>query len=86
MSLKAEIRKSGALPVPMCIRNAPTKFMKDIGYGKGYKYAHDYPDAEVDLQHLPDELVGKRFYFPTDRGFEKTIKERVDKRNQEVVS
>lgn len=85
LSLKAEIRKSGALPVPMCIRNAPTKFMKDIGYGKGYKYAHDYPDAEVEQQHLPDKLVGKRFYFPTDRGFERTIKERVDKRNQEIV-
>lgn len=80
LSLKAEIRKSGALPVPMCIRNAPTKFMKEIGYGKGYKYAHDYPDAEVEQQHLPDQLVGKRFYFPTDRGFEKTIKERVDKK------
>lgn len=80
LSLKAEISRSGALPVPMCIRNAPTKFMKDVGYGKGYKYAHDYPDAEVEQQHLPDKLVGKRFYFPTDRGFEKTIKERVDKK------
>ncbi len=81
LSLKAEIRKSGALPVPMCIRNAPTRFMKDIGYGKGYKYAHDYPHAEVEQQHLPDKLVGKRFYFPTERGFEKTIKERVDKKS-----
>lgn len=78
ISLKDEIRHSGALPVPMCIRNAPTKFMKEVGYGKGYKYAHDFPDAQVDQQHLPDKLVGKRFYFPTDRGFEATIKDRLD--------
>ncbi len=80
LSLKDEIRKSGPLPVPMCIRNAPTEFMRQIGYGKGYKYAHDYPEAEVEQQHLPDQLVGKKFYFPTDRGFERTIKERLDKK------
>jgi putative ATPase len=52
--------------------------MKSIGYGKGYKYAHDYEDAHVDQQHLPDELVGTRFYEPTDRGYERTIKERIN--------
>ncbi len=86
LALKDEIRKSGALPVPLCIRNAPTGLMKEMGYGKGYKYAHDYPDAEVDQQHLPDKLVGKRFYFPTDRGFEGTIKERLDKKRKEDES
>ncbi len=80
LSLKDEIRKSGALPVPMCIRNAPTRFMKEVGYGKGYKYAHDYPDAQVEQQHLPDKLVGKRFYFPNDRGFERSFKEQLDKK------
>jgi putative ATPase len=86
ISLKDEIRHSGALPVPMCIRNAPTKFMKEIGYGKGYKYAHDFPDAQVDQQHLPDKLVGKRFYFPTDRGFEATIKDRLDRKIKDEKS
>ncbi len=84
LSLKDEIRKTGALPVPMCIRNAPTKFMKDLGYGRGYKYAHDYPDAEVEQQHLPDKLVGKKYYFPTDRGFEGTIKERLQKKRKDT--
>jgi putative ATPase len=78
IKVKQEISKSGHLPVPLHLRNAPTKFMKSIGYGKGYKYAHDYEDAHVDQQHLPDELVGTRFYEPTDRGYERTIKERIN--------
>ncbi len=57
--------------------------MKGLGYGKGYQYAHDYPDAMVDQQHLPDELRGKRFYSPTDRGYEKTIKETMEKWEEE---
>jgi len=52
--------------------------MKKLGYGKGYRYAHDYADAKVDQQHLPEKIKGRRFYFPTDRGFEKTIKERME--------
>ena len=52
--------------------------MKKLGYGKGYKYAHDFPDAKVEQEHLPKEIRGKRFYHPTDRGFEKTIKERME--------
>ncbi len=79
IAIKEEIARSGHLPVPFHLRNAPTSFMKGLGYGKGYKYAHDYPDAKVDQQHLPDELVGKRFYNPTDRGYEKTIKETLEK-------
>ncbi len=79
LAVKAEIARSGHLPVPMHLRNAPTRFMKGLGYGKGYQYAHDYPDAVVDQQHLPDELRGKRFYSPTDRGYEKTIKETMEK-------
>ena len=56
--------------------------MKDLGYGKNYKYAHNYENAIVPQEYLPDELKGQYFYFPTDRGFEKTIKDRLDKWRQ----
>jgi putative ATPase len=58
---KADIKQTGNLPVPMHLRNASTKLMKDLGYGKGYKYVHNDPSAK-DQQHLPDELVGKEYY------------------------
>ena len=77
IAVKEEIARSGHLPVPLHLRNAPTHFMKKIGYGKGYRYAHDFPDAKVDQQHLPSELEGKRFYHPSDRGFEHTVRERM---------
>lgn len=82
LDVKAEIGKTGSLPPPLHIRNAPTKFMKQIGYGKGYKYAHDYPGAVVEQEHMPDELRGRRFYIPTDRGFEKNLKERLDAKSK----
>ncbi|MFC1836650.1 hypothetical protein ACFL2Q_18315 [Thermodesulfobacteriota bacterium] len=72
-----EIERSGHPPVPLHLRNAPTGLMKNLGYGKGYKYAHDYADAEVDQEHLPPELKRKRFFNPTGRGFEATIIERM---------
>ena len=74
------INKTGYLPVPLHIRNAPTKLMKDIGYGKGYKYAHDYTGAEINQQHLPDEIKQEIFYHPTDRGIEARLKEKLDKK------
>jgi len=73
----AEVRKSGALPVPLHIRNAPTKLMKELGYHKGYQYAHDFTEGVADQQHLPDKLQGKIFYHPTERGYEKMISERM---------
>jgi putative ATPase len=73
------IKESGALPVPFHIRNAPTRLMKEMGYGKGYKYAHNYKDAYTPQDHLPEELNGRVFYSPTDRGYEKTIKQRLEK-------
>ncbi len=73
----AEVRKSGALPVPMHIRNAPTRLMKELGYHQGYRYAHDYEEGYVAQQHLPDKLAGRRFYEPAGHGYEKTIKERM---------
>ncbi len=75
--VRAAIEATGSLDVPKHIRNAPTKLMKDLGYGKGYQYAHDHPDAVVDQQHLPDRLKNEVFYEPTDRGYEKTIRERL---------
>jgi len=79
---RAAIKKTGSLPVPFHIRNAPTKLMKNIGYGKNYKYAHNYENAIVPQEYLPDELKGQFFYFPTNRGFEKIIKDRLDKWRQ----
>jgi putative ATPase len=67
-----------AYPVPLEIRNAPTKLMKDLGYGKGYKYPHDFPDAVVDQEYLPDELKGTKFYFPGTVGFEKQLQKHLD--------
>ncbi|MCD6225374.1 MAG: replication-associated recombination protein A [Deltaproteobacteria bacterium] len=75
--VKDVIDKTGALPVPLHIRNAPTKLMKDIGYGKNYKYAHDYRGAFVAQEYLPEKLRDKIFYTPTERGYEKTIKARL---------
>jgi putative ATPase len=67
-----------AYQVPMNIRNAVTEYMKAWGYGEGYKYAHDHEDAFAYMECLPDELVGSRFYFPTDRGLEAKLKEKLE--------
>ena len=70
-------------PVPMHLRNAPTTFMKKEGFGKGYKYAHDFEEGVVGQQNLPDNLKGRRYYEPTDRGFEKEMTRRMQ-RIQEI--
>jgi putative ATPase len=67
-----------AQPVPLHLRNAPTKLMKDLEYGKGYKYAHSEEDAVADMPCLPSALEGRKYYEPTARGFEKEIKRRLD--------
>jgi len=74
ISARSDIRKFGNLDVPKHLRNAPTRLMKQWGYGKGYKYAHDFEDARVEQEHLPSKLKGRKYYFPTDRGLEKRIK------------
>jgi putative ATPase len=74
----AEAKKSGPLPVPMHLRNAPTKLMKDMGYHQGYCYPHDFPRGIVKQEYLPEELIGKTFYRPTNIGYEKTIAERLE--------
>ena len=75
--VKESIRSSGSLPVPLHIRNAPTTLMKNLGYGRGYKYAHDFPDAHVPQEYLPDRLRGQIYYNPTNRGYEKIIGDRL---------
>jgi putative ATPase len=74
----AEVRQGVAHPVPMQIRNAPTRPMKDWGYGEGYQHAHDQPDALTAMECLPDALRGSEFYRPTGRGWEKRITERLE--------
>jgi putative ATPase len=76
--VKEVIKTKGYLPVPLHIRNAPTKLMKELDYGKDYKYAHDYTDAYVPQEYLPEEIKGQTFYNPRGAGFEKTIKERIN--------
>jgi putative ATPase len=65
-------------PVPLHIRNAPTGLMKELGYGGGYKYAHDYDDAYVPQEYLPPTLRGAKWYEPADAGYEKTVRERME--------
>jgi len=76
-SVQDDIQKTQALPVPLHIRNAPTRLMKDLGYGKNYKYPHDHPDHFVDEVYLPENLKNRKYYHPTDFGFEKEIKKRL---------
>jgi putative ATPase len=71
-----DVKEKGALEVPLHIRNAPTSLMKDLGYGKGYKYPHDHGDY-AGQSCLPEELQGKEYYKPTDFGFDKEIKKRL---------
>jgi putative ATPase len=71
-------RRTPAAPVPLHIRNAPTALMKDLGYHEGYRYAHDYEDAFVPQQHLPDELRDEKFYEPGSLGFEKDVRKRME--------
>ena len=74
----ADAHTQAADPVPLRLRNAPTKLMKQLDYGKGYHYAHDEPDAVASMDCLPESLAGRRYYRPTERGFEKQIKRRLD--------
>lgn len=74
----AAVKEHGPLPVPLHIRNAPTKLMKNLGYGQGYKYPHNYDGHYVVERYLPDKLRGSRFYEPSGEGGEAEIKRRLD--------
>jgi len=71
--VQEEIKRGSSEPVPLHLRNAVTPLMKDLGYGEGYKYAHDHPEHFVEQQNLPDSLQGKQYYTPSDQGYEKQV-------------
>jgi len=73
----SQVKASGHLPVPLQLRNAPTKLMKNLNYGKGYKYSHDYPNSFAEQQFLPDELDGTVFYTPKPNAREEEYKKRL---------
>ena len=77
--VKQDIQHGRNEPVPLHLRNPVTNLMRETGYGKGYKYAHDYPDHFVKQQNLPPSLQGKRYYVPSDQGYEKEIAVRLKK-------
>ena len=78
----ADAQHDVADPVPLHLRNAPTKLMKELEYGKGYEYAHGDADAVTGMSCLPKSLEGRKYYEPTERGFEKEIKRRLDGWNE----
>jgi len=73
-----DVRELENMPVPLHIRNAPTSLMRNLGYGKGYKYPHDYPEHYVGEEYLPENLKGRIYYHPSDQGFEREIKKRLE--------
>jgi putative ATPase len=75
---RQDVHERPAEPVPLHLRNAPTALMKTLGYGAGYQYAHDAPDARVDQEHLPTSLRGRYYYRPTARGFEAELARRLE--------
>lgn len=78
LTAAADARMMLAEPVPLVIRNAPTRLMKDLDYGKGYQYAHDAEEHITNMQCLPDSLVGRAYYQPTDQGMESRFRERLE--------
>jgi len=77
-----DVKAHGNLPVPLHLRNAPTGLMRTLGYGRDYKYSHDYTEHFVEQQYLPDQLKGRRYYEPSDQGHEAQVKERQAKRRK----
>jgi putative ATPase len=76
--VQEDVEKTAADPVPLHLRNAPTSLMKAFGYGKGYQYAHDLESKIADMQCLPDNLRDRQYFHPTDEGFERELRKRMD--------
>jgi len=76
--VQQDIAHSQNEPVPLWLRNPATPLMRQMGYGQGYKYAHDYPGHFVPQQHLPPALQGRRYYVPSDQGYEREIEARLE--------
>jgi putative ATPase len=89
-SVQADVESTAAEAVPLHLRNAPTKLMKGLGYGRGYQYAHDLDSKVADMECLPENLAGRVYYQPTNEGIEKRIRERMEEikrqRSQGVTS
>lgn len=85
-TVRTEIDESGAQPVPLHIRNAPTKHMRDLGYARGYLYPHNHPGAWVKQEYLPEKLKNRTFYKPTRRGMEKEILAKMEERKKKSVT
>lgn len=81
-SVMRDIHRTGSLPVPLHLRNAPTALMKKLDYGRGYQYAHDHAHGLVEQEHLPPELQGRNYYRPANRGYEAIVKDRLTKWRQ----
>ncbi|MCZ6677256.1 MAG: replication-associated recombination protein A, partial [Candidatus Poribacteria bacterium] len=75
LAAQKDVREKNAYPVPLHLRNAPTQLMRELGYGAGYQYAHEFAGHISDQQHLPDALQGKRYYQPTDIGEEARMRQ-----------
>ena len=75
---QSDLQRTEAEPVPLHLRNPVTGLMKEIGYGKGYQYAHDHPQKVANMPCLPKSLRGRRYYQPTEEGFEKCLRERLE--------
>ena len=75
---KSDIKNMRAEPVPLQLRNAPTKLMKELDYGKGYQYAHDTEEKLTHMECMPESLKDRRYYFPTTQGEEEKVGQRLD--------
>jgi putative ATPase len=84
--VQQDVERTAAEPVPLHLRNAPTGLMKNLGYGKGYQYAHDLENKVADMQCLPDNLKDRQYYQPTGEGVEKRIRERLEEIRKKRVS
>jgi len=81
-AVRQEVEQTAQEPVPLHLRNAPTPLMKSMGYGAGYRYAHDLDEKVADMQCLPDNLKDRVYYHPSEEGLEKRIKERLQEIRQ----
>jgi putative ATPase len=82
LAAREDVRKLGALPVPMHLRNAPTPLMRELGYGSGYRYPHNYEGALAEQEYLPEDLRARRYYQPSDRGYEIRLREYLERARQ----
>lgn len=81
-----DVQQTRNEPVPLHLRNAPTRLMQQAGYGQGYEYAHDLPEGRSDQEHFPPKLQGRIYYEPTNRGFESTVRERLAWREERLAA